>query len=188
MGFARYVQENILTPLGVDEVAAGFRIDSHRHAAGYQKLLSPVGLFVYFTVNKRLLDSTDHGYLRFHPVYMDGPAYGGLICTASGLARFLQDTLRPSPRLFSSDTRELFFTPQHTNDGKPSGMTLGWRAGDLQGEPYFGKAGGGPGFESNARIYPRLGIGTVWLANHSGVNERDIHNLSDSLDVHWIKK
>ena len=147
-----------------------------------------MGLFVYFIMNKRMLDSRDAGYLRFQPVYMDGPAYGGLICTATGLARFLQDMIRPTSQLFSSATRELFFTPQHTSDGKPSGMTLGWRVGNLNGEPYFGKAGGGPGFESNARIYPQLGVGTVWLANHSGVNERHIHELSDNLDLHWMER
>ena len=65
-------------------------------------------------------------------------------------------------------------------------MTLGWRIGSIRGEPYLGKPGGGPGFQSNVRIYPKRGIGTAWMANETGVNERKINAITDTLDSHWL--
>jgi hypothetical protein len=65
-------------------------------------------------------------------------------------------------------------------------MSLGWRIGSFHGQPYFGKPGGGPGFQSNVRIYPRKGIGTAWMANETGVNERNINAITDVFDSHWL--
>jgi len=184
--FQSYVQENILNPLASEESSAGFSIDAAHHATGYQKKLSPLGIFLYFMIDRRMIDSSEHGRFRFHPVYMNGPAYGGLICSASWLARFLEDTLRPTPRLCSARTRDLLLTPQQTSDGRSAGMTLGWRIGSLRGEPYFGKPGGGPGFQSNVRIYPKRGIGTAWMANETGVDERKINAITDAFDSLWL--
>jgi hypothetical protein len=77
-------------------------------------------------------------------------------------------------------------TPQRTNLGRDIGMTLGWRKGISNNTVYFGKPGGGPGFQSNVRVYPEKGIGVVWLANETGVNERDINRFSDFLDACWL--
>ncbi len=184
--FQSYVQENIFSPLASEQISAGFSIDASHHATGYQKKLSPLGIVLYFMIDRRMIDSSEQGRFRFHPVYMNGPAYGGLICSASWLTRFLEDMLRPTPRLCSASTRDLLLTPQQTSDGRACGMTLGWRTGNLHGEPYFGKPGGGPGFQSNVRLYPGKGIGTAWMANETGINERKINAISDALDAHWL--
>jgi len=46
------------------------------------------------------------------------------------------------------------FQRQHTNDGKVLDHALGWVVGEVAGERYFGKQGGGLGFHGNVRIYP----------------------------------
>ncbi|HEX4998858.1 MAG TPA: serine hydrolase domain-containing protein [Terriglobia bacterium] len=185
--YEEYVREHIFDALGVRAEAASFQIkDPGRHARGYQKFFSLVGLSLYLLMDRRVIGETVRGYATVLPVYMNGPAYGGLICTASGFALFLQDMLRSEPRLLASETRDLFLTEQTTTSGRPTGMTLGWRVGALQGEPWYGKPGGGPGFRSNVRLYPGPGIGVAWLANETGVNEQQMNAISDSMDRHWL--
>ena len=165
---------------------AGFHIDLERHATGYQAKISLLGLSLYFMMDRRMLGDTVQGRFSLLPVYMNGPAYGGLICTATGLARFLQDLLRAKPRLFSATTRDLFLTKQLTNGGDDTGMTLGFRTGRLGNDMYYGKPGGGPGFRSNVRIYPHRGIAVAWLANETGISENEMNSISDLVDRHWL--
>ncbi|MFC1656983.1 hypothetical protein ACFL2P_00210 [Candidatus Moduliflexota bacterium] len=51
---------------------------------------------------------------------------------------------------------------------------------------YYGKAGGGPGFQSNMRLYPSKEIGTVWLANETAASEGPIHALTDQLESNYV--
>jgi hypothetical protein len=63
---------------------------------------------------------------------------------------------------------------------------FGWRMSHVENERYYGKPGGGPGFRSNVRLYPRLGIGVAWLANETGIREPQMNSLSDAVDRHLI--
>lgn len=185
--YSQYIKDEIFGPLGISSFAASFRIENPAaHATGYQKRFSGQGLLLYLLMDRSFLGEAVNGYRALVPVYMNGAAYGGLLCTATGFALFLQDLLRPTPRLFSAETRELFLTPQVTNEGLESGMSLGWRLGRLENERYYGKPGGGPGFRSNVRLYPRLGIGVAWLANETGASAAQMDSLSDALDRHWV--
>jgi len=185
--FSEYVREQIFEPLEIPPSAASFQIENPVvHATGYQRSLSLQGLILYLLMDRRLLGKTVKGYRSLLPVYMNGPAYGGLICTATAFGLFLQELLRPTPRLFSAQTRELMFKHQVTAAGNETGMSLGWRIGHTQKEPYYGKPGGGPGFRSNVRLYPRLGLGVAWLANETGVSETQMNSLSDAIDRHWF--
>jgi len=187
MTYSDYLRANIFNRLSIPSEQAGFSIpDLRRHATGYQKKFSALGLFLYLMMDRRLIGEAVKGRLSLDPVYMNGPAYGGLICNSTGFARFLQDLLRENPILLSTESRSLFLTPQSSDRGHDIGMTLGWRTGRLNNVAYYGKPGGGPGFRSNVRLYPTKGIGIAWLANETGVSERDIDRLSDSLDAHWL--
>jgi D-alanyl-D-alanine carboxypeptidase len=187
MTYSDYLRANIFDPLSIPPQQAGFSItDLRRHATGYQKKFSALGLLLYLMMDRRMIGETVQGRFGLDPVYMNGPAYGGLICSSTGLARFLQDLLSKDPILLSSESRSLFLTPQVTDDGRDIGMTLGWRTGRLNNVVYYGKPGAGPGFRSNVRLYSGKGIGIAWLINETGVSERDINRLSDSLDVYWV--
>ena len=117
---------------------------------------------------------------------MNGAPYGGLIGTARAFSRFLQDQLRSGSVLFDDETKKLFYAEQKDSRGRPIETTLGWHRGMLSGVEYYGKPGGGPGFQSNMRIYPANGIATVWLANETGVSEGPIRKLTDNLDRHFL--
>jgi hypothetical protein len=137
-------------------------------------------------VDKKLRGGTESGWFRLRPTYMNGPAYGGLIGTARGLARFLQDQLRLKPILFGADTKALFFSPQQNNYGQEIETTLGWHRGQVAGVLYYGKPGGGPGFRSNLRLYPDRSIATAWLVNETGISDEPCNKLADALDRYFL--
>jgi CubicO group peptidase (beta-lactamase class C family) len=184
--YCDYMRQDIFQPLNIGLAYLDCLIpDLTRHAGGYQKL-SPLGFILYLMVDKKLRGGTESGWFRLKPTYMNGPAYGGLIGTARGFARFLQDQLRARPALFGAETKALFFSPQRNNHGQGIETTLGWHRGQVAGVPYYGKPGGGPGFRSNLRLYPTRSLATAWLANETGINDKPINELADALDQHFL--
>ncbi|MHB9028104.1 MAG: serine hydrolase domain-containing protein, partial [Candidatus Latescibacterota bacterium] len=176
VSYCDYLRHNILEPLGVRQTELDCLIpDLSRHAGGYQKEYSPLSAILYLMMDRKMLDGTETGWIRLRPVYMNGPSYGGLIGTARGFSRFLQDQLRAESVLFNPGTKKLFFSLQRTSRGKEIVTTLGWHKGRASGVRYYGKPGGGPGYQSNIRVYPEMGIATVRLMNKTGVSEGSIN-------------
>jgi D-alanyl-D-alanine carboxypeptidase len=187
LSYADYMRTSILDPLGISSDEMGCVIkNSGRHACGHLRRRSVLGLLMPLMMSNEVFAKTAAGRRRFQPVYMNGPAYGGLIGTARAFSKFLQDQLRPDPVLFSGETKDLFFSEQTDSSGRRIETTLGWHRGELSGNEYYGKPGGGPGFQSNIRVYPKKAIATVWLANETGASEGPIHALTDSLDRHFL--
>jgi CubicO group peptidase (beta-lactamase class C family) len=187
LSYGEYMRERVFDPLGISSDELDCLIPSlERHACGHLRKRSMFGMLSRLMLDRRCLDVAGVDRLRFKPVYMNGPAYGGLIGTTHAFAKFLQDQLRPSSVLFGDDTKRLFYSEQMDGQGRPIETTLGWHRGVLSGTEYYGKPGGGPGFQSNIRIYPAKALATVWLANEAGGSEGPIHKLTDSLDRYFL--
>lgn len=185
--YCDYMQQFIFDPLSINQEQISCRIaDPSRHAKGYQKKYSAQGMLLSLMIDKTMLEVVEEGWVRLSSVYMNGPAYGGLIGTARGFSRFLQDQLRAKSVLIGSDSKKLYFSHQKNNKGRDIETTLGWHRGKLFGTTYYGKPGGGPGFQSNIRIYPEMGIATVWFINMTGISERAINKFTNSLDRYFI--
>lgn len=162
--YVRYVEDHLLAPLVLPRAEMCFTIeDPTRLARGYQRAWSALGVFVRVAVRRPLRDGCDGRWLRFARVYMDGPSYGGLFATARGFCAFLRSQLARVPS-----------------------QAPGWRAGEVANTAYLGKAGGGPGFCGNVRIYPSVGIATAWFANHMSVSEPKIVAFTDAVDRSWL--
>jgi D-alanyl-D-alanine carboxypeptidase len=182
-----YMRKNIIGPLGISNKDLDFQIvNIDNHACGHLRRFSPLGLLIPFMMSKEIFSEKAENRLRFRPVYMDGAPYGGLIGTALAFSKFLQDQLSPNSILFNDKTKDLFYSEQIDSRKHLIETTLGWHRGKLLGVEYFGKPGGGPGFQSNMRIYPSKGIATVWLANETGVSEGPIHKLTDNMDKYFL--
>lgn len=187
MAYSDYMRKNIMDPLGVSNEELDFRIwNMDDHACGHLKRSSALGLFIPFMMEREIFAEKAENRIRFRPVYMSGESYGGLIGTARAFSKFLQDQLSPESVLFDEPTKKLFYSEQINSKKHPIETTLGWHRGKLSGIEYYGKPGGGPGFQSNMRVYPSEGIATVWLANETGVSEGPIHKLTDSLDKYFL--
>jgi CubicO group peptidase (beta-lactamase class C family) len=179
--FPAYVSEHILRPLAITPQELGYVVtDSTRHATGYLEKYSWMNLAKGFLIDRDLIGDYAGRWLDIRSHYLNGPAFGGLVGTASGFSKFLQDQLRGTSVLFNDTTRRLLYAPQQTTQGTPISMTLGWHIGDLDGTRFFYKEGGGGGFHCMMRVYPERGIGTVVMTNATGLDVRRVLNALDA--------
>ena len=178
--YPAYIRGNILQPLRLSAQEMDFVIpDESRHANGYLKKYSLMNLVKGFVIDRKFVGGYEGHWLRLNSHYLNGPAFGGLIGTARGFSRFLQDQLRGESVLFGLETKRLLETRQTDGAGRPIPMTPGWHVGETHGVAYFFKEGGGGGFHSEMRIYPTRGIATVVLANSTEFSSTDFLNRVD---------
>ena len=178
--YPAYFRGNILQPLRLSAQEMDFVIpDESRHANGYLKKYSLMNLVKGFVIDRKFVGGYEGHWLRLNSHYLNGPAFGGLIGTARGFSRFLQDQLRGESVLFGLETKRLLETRQTDGAGRPIPMTPGWHVGETHGVAYFFKEGGGGGFHSEMRIYPTRGIATVVLANSTEFSSTGFLNRVD---------
>lgn len=178
--YSAYIRANVLRPLGLSAQEMDFVIpDESRHANGYLKKYSLMNLVKGFVIDRKYVGDYEGRWLRLNSHYLNGPAFGGLIGTARGFSRFLQDQLRTESVLFAPQTKRLLETRQTDAAGRPIPMTLGWHVGETSGVAYFFKEGGGGGFHCEMRIYPTRGIATVVLANSTEFSSTGFLNRVD---------
>src|SRR5205814_10367274 len=175
----RFVTRDVLGTLGVAPHVVGFVLAATvPHANGYLEKYSLMNLLKGFLISGELIGDYEGKWLRIEPHYLNGPAFGGLVGTARGFGKFLQDQLRPRSVLFDDSRRHLFFEQQQAG-GKPVPMTLGWHIGDLGGTRFYFKEGGGGGFHCEMRIYPEAEVGTVLLTNATAFDVKRTLNVVD---------
>lgn len=180
LSYPAYVRANILLPLGLAAQEIDFVIpDESLHAQGYLAKYSLMNLVKGFVIDSKFLGNYEGNWLRLKSHYLNGPAFGGLIGTARGFSRFLQDQLRTESALFGLESKRLLETQQTDGAGRPIQMTLGWHIGETDGAAYFFKEGGGGGFHSEMRIYPTKGIASIVLVNSTEFNSTKFLNRVD---------
>ncbi len=187
MPYCDYVRQNILEPLNIPPGDLGFTIPVLKHhAKGYIRRFSIMGGLMWLMAPNYVLGKTEGKWTSFETLYMNGPAYGGLIGNARGWSMFLRDQLKDNSRMMSPKVKRLFYKIQHTTDGDKIGMTLGWHIGVIDGNEYYFKSGGGPGYSSNIRVYPQKGLASVWLSNRMATSESPIQKLSNAIDSYFF--
>jgi len=178
--FESYVAERVLTPLGIAAAELGYAItDGTPHANGYLEKYSFMNLIKGLVIDPSYIGPYEGRWLRIEPHYLNGPAFGGLVGSARGFAKFLLDQLQPGSAILDASGRALFYTQQQTTRGNPIPMTLGWHVGRLGRVPFFFKEGGGGGFHCEMRIYPAPGVGTVVMTNATAFNVKRCLNALD---------
>jgi CubicO group peptidase (beta-lactamase class C family) len=183
--FADFVSTNIIDRLGIASSELGYRIPPNgAHATGYLEKYSFANLLKFFLFDRALIGQYEGRWLSIRDHYPNGPAFGGLIGTAGAFARFLRDQLQPQSVLFGNETRQLFYTQARTS-GEPIPMIFGWHVGARSGVPFFYKEGGGGGFHSMMRLYPKEGAGSVIMTNATGFNVRRALNAFDAQSFGW---
>lgn len=164
--FARHVTERIFEPLGLSPREAGFAVaDEAGHATGYLERWSLANIFGRWLIDRTLLGPYDGTWRRIGGHYPNGPAFGGIVGTASAFGRVLQDQLQPHSALLSDATRMGLYEVQSTRGGSAVPMTLGWHVRTVNDAPVFYKEGGGGGFRCLMRLCPARGLGSVLMSN-----------------------
>jgi CubicO group peptidase (beta-lactamase class C family) len=180
MPFPSYVQSHVLAPLGLTPADLGYAIlDAGLHAHGYLEKYSFMNLAKRLLIDRALIGDYEGRWLRIEPHYLNGPAFGGLVGTARGFGKFLQDQLRPRSALFDQAAHDRLTEQQRTSAGALVPMTLGWHLGDLAGTRFYYKEGGGGGFHCEMRLYPGPGVASVVMSNATAFDVKDCLNRAD---------
>jgi len=165
--YVDFVKKNVFQPAGMEQTQADdfFAVIPHR-TRWYHKDKS--GL----VRNAGVLDSS---------YKIPG---GGLISSADDMAHFEAAIL--ADKLIKHPTRELMWTSQKTEDGKPTGYGLGWGTLDKFGVHIMAHTGGQQGTSTAFALVPERRAGVVVLANMDGVNSGGLAEeiLKIVLDLH----
>jgi len=170
--FDSYVLTEIIDPLGLtDDQRISFAIDRpEQHARGYLRkwhwLNLALGLFIE---RKTFLAGSVGGWVEFRNILVNGEAYGGLIGSAAGFARYLQAALRAEAP-FSREMLDLLWQIGTTQEGARLPYGFAWFRGDLDGKRYLSHSGGGGGYYCEIRIYPDAGLASVIMTNNTGIS------------------
>jgi D-alanyl-D-alanine carboxypeptidase len=182
--FSAFVGTHILAPLSIVPAELAYSVpDVERHATGYLEKYSLMNLVKGVLIDRSLVGQYAGHWLEIRGHYPNGPAFGGLVGSARGFARFLQDQVRPHSLVLDDATRSLFYAAQRTSRGAVVPMTLGWHVGERDGAHVYFKEGGGGGFHCMMRVYRNCGIGTVVMCNATGF---DVRALLDAVDQAFV--
>lgn len=178
--YPTHIKEYIMAPLQLSENEMNFIIpDPAYHAKGYLAKYSLMNLLKDYLIDKELIGDYEGKWLHIKDHYLNGPAFGGLIGSAGGFGKFLQDQLKEESVLFNKETRALFYTQQKNNAGESVEMTLGWHIGYLEGMKYFFKEGGGGGYHCEMRIYQKKRIASIVMINETSASCKKYLNTLD---------
>ena len=165
--YVDFVKKSVLQPAGMDQTQADdfFSVIPHR-TRWYHKDKS--GL----VRNAGVLDSS---------YKIPG---GGLLSSADDMARFEAAIL--ADKLVKPSTRELMWTSEKTDDGKPTGYGLGWGTMNKFGVRIVAHSGGQQGTSTAFLLVPERRAGVVVLANMDSVNSGGLAEeiLKIALDLH----
>lgn len=86
--------------------------DDRHHASDYVAKYSFTNLAKSFLIDRALVGEYEGRWLSIRSHYVNGAAFGGLVGTARGFGKFLQDQLAAHSRIFNDSTRSLFYAPR----------------------------------------------------------------------------
>ena len=182
--FQSYVRGHVLRPLEITSDELDYvKPNTGNSAKGYLEKYSWMNLVKPFLIERALIGGYEGRWLHIQDHYVNGAAFGGLVGTARGFGRFLQDQLQPHSKLFDDSTQQLFTTPVRVTSGAEISMTLGWHIGTVNGERFLYKEGGGGGFHCMMRMYPPSRIATIVMTNATGFDAR---GFLDTIDPQFL--
>ena len=180
--YETYVIERILQPLGAMET--GFAL-SQNAATGYSRPWSFMGIAARWLLDRKFFGPTIDGYTELRPFLVDGAPYGGLVGPATQMLLLGRAMLGgghvEGRAILRPETVAAALTPTRASDGSQLPIALGWHLGALGDEQYAYHIGGGGGFRSELRIYPRLKYGIAVIANETSFDTAKLTRLVVSL-------
>ncbi len=169
--FASYVEERILEPLGMAVGFAAAAVPQGLAATGYMGVFEPGRLFLRWrfpATARRLFGAQSGGLVALRAYDVDTAAIGGLVGSVTGFLPFVRAQLQGGGGILSAASTALMqslVARGRAGVAARLGVGLGWKLGEASGRRFLNHEGGGPGFTSETRIYPREGLGMVIAMN-----------------------
>lgn len=183
--YIEFVKRSVLEPLEADADFSYGPDFVGRQATGFMPRWSPVrpamrwlmpGAHTWITGEAagRLVSLT--------PFELDTAAIGGLVGSGPGFMPLLREMLSHDDGLLRASSKREMLTLQASGAAgitSRDGVGLAWKLGTTDETQFWNHEGGGPGFCSETRIYPSVGLGIVVLMNLS--QSRRLSTLCDQL-------
>ncbi len=169
--FTSYVRERLLEPLGMKAAFSSRATASAYAATGYMGAWEPARFLFRLRFPKtarRLIRSRIGSLIELAPYDLDTAAIGGLVGPVTGFLPFVLAQLNGGRGILSQASTALMQTLQARGRAGIEarfGVGLGWKIGETAGRRFLNHEGGGAGFTSETRIYPREGLGMVIAMN-----------------------
>jgi CubicO group peptidase (beta-lactamase class C family) len=166
--YERYLREELLAPLGMAHTGFTYaETGPERPATGYQRLPAGLTPLLRAVLPTGIIAGRYSGYVAYHPFYVMGAPYGGLVGDAADAARVallhLGDGAVDGTRLLSPRAAA---DMRHTlARGGPTDVGLGWFRPSGGRTDFVEHLGGGSGFFSVMRLYPDRDVGVVMMGN-----------------------
>ena len=176
--YSEYMARHVLAPLGASRT--GFRWAGDA-ATGYQRRWSWMGMASRLMLDGRYFGATVDGFTELRPFLVDGVSYGGLVGPVCDLVRLGQAMLRDGEgsagRVLLPESARAMLTASNDSAHRPMPIGLGWHLGRIQDEEFAYHTGGGGGFRSELRVYPRLGYAVAVIANETSYDTAQVTRL-----------
>ncbi len=163
-GYETYVTSHVLEPLGARNTS--FAV-TPATAIGYSRPWSFMGIAARWMLDRKFFGKTAGGYTELRPFSVDGAPYGGLAGPVTDMLLLGKAMLSGGANILRPESAEAALTPVKVPNGSFLPVGLGWHLGNLGGEPYAYHLGGGGGFRSELRIYPRLNYAVAVIGNET---------------------
>ena len=173
-----YIQENILGPLGMNQTSFLYTPQMDNVAAGSHPLISMYTPLLPFLLDMSSLVRQREGLtLWFKPVYLDVTPSSGLVGSVEDAAGLVQALLEREALLADGT-----YTLMEAKGETPSERPLGWAEYNTDGRQWLQHSGGGPGFATVMRLYPKENLGIVLMANSTNLPRETLVEAFASLD------
>ena len=183
-----YVRSQILEPLSMTATGFTYSVAADEDVAtGYQRRFHPMAPLFRLLLPKGIIGATEGRFVAFNRFLVDGPAYGGLLGSASDAARFMSVHLSGGEyggvRLLSPEATEAMQTLHAA--GRKLDVGYGWfrRGTGRTGGDFWEHLGGGGGFWSMMRIYPDRGVGVLTMGNATSYDHQAVAQVGRDLGV-----
>jgi CubicO group peptidase (beta-lactamase class C family) len=183
MPYERYVVEQVLRPLGMQQTDFAYTPTLAAHeAAGSVPVVHYYTPLLPFLLDVRaLVRERQDRLLWLRRLYLDATPPSGLIGSASDIGRLMRAYLdggeMDGARVLTPEA-----VRQMNDDGHVGTRGLGWALGNSNGRLHLQHPGGGPGFATIMRVYPRERLGLSVLANGTDLDYNGLAELLASLE------
>ncbi len=183
--YIQYIQENILTPLGMKTTDFTYKSDAMINNAAACAVLATEAEAMIATMDRirglgdgaDFFGETDDQYTWMNP-YNPMAGAGGLVGPATEAIRFAQMLLNGGEidgvQILSAESVALMREVQLSIDGTPLAFGLGWHVFEKDEHPYIEHDGGGPGIAAKVRLYPDEGFAIVLMSNGTGFDRNEV--------------
>jgi CubicO group peptidase (beta-lactamase class C family) len=185
--YEEFVTSALLDPLGSGARFAYTEATRPEAASGYLGRFDPMRLALPLLLpgtGARLTGRRVGAWVGLEQFSLDSAAIGGLVGCAEDFLAFLAEFLREDDGVLPKARRNEMLTVQAEGSAGVAstvGMGLGWKAGEVDGTPFWNHEGCGPGFATETRLYPGGGLGIVLLMNrtHKPALSRLAHDVAE---------